>query len=99
MRSTSLVSMSNFSFPLHSKCATANETSHIRKTLAEEQARRKAELEEPVDHVIFHEIVRFDESSRRAASLTFHHTLVLATMGLVRVHQEEHFGEIRISIV
>jgi meiotic recombination protein REC8 len=67
----------------------------------QEKSKRTAEDndEEPVDFLTFEQLLDPTQNGRIVAAQAFHHTLLLATKGLVCVTQEEPYGTIQLSIL
>jgi meiotic recombination protein REC8, fungi type len=49
--------------------------------------------------VLFEELVPYEHNSAIVAAQAMHHTLLLATRGLMMLQQDEHFGDIQMAIV
>lgn len=58
----------------------------------------EGEGEEPAVFITFEQLLDPAQNGKIVAAQAFHHTLLLATKGLVYVSQEESYGSIQISI-
>lgn len=93
-----VVWVSGVSVPPADKWAILILSRFVKKKHSEENAVREENLEEEVDFITFHSLIKVGQNRRIVAAQAFHHTLLLATKGLITVSQESPFGTIQMSV-
>lgn len=104
--------ITNFELPFEISTQDANNSQVIAKLLEQEAQNflgfvskciraKQAELEDTQEagSVTFEELIPGDDKRKDVASQGLLHVLSLATQDLIHVRQDEHFGDIHISIV